>query len=62
MTYAINKGLDANSRRSILKDAEDTAILRIQDNNRNEIKPLEDEVQILKERLYKTEKDIVSLR
>jgi hypothetical protein len=41
VNYAINKGLDATSRRGILKDAEDMAILRIQENNKKEITPLE---------------------
>jgi translation initiation factor 2B subunit (eIF-2B alpha/beta/delta family) len=36
--------------------------LRIQDNNRNEVKPLDEQVQQLKERLYKNEKEIASLR
>ena len=62
VNYAINKGLDATSRRGILKDAEDMAILRIQENNKKEITPLEKEVQQLKERMYKSEKEIVSLR
>lgn len=45
-----------------VQDAEDTAMQRIKENNRSEIEPLERELQALKERLYKSEKEIAALR